>query len=199
MKNVPTFHISVFLMIALSFSTPFVSYAQRVREEGEKTTASEQETNTEFEKLAATAKADAKRDVKVDFGNRDQLLWFSVGFGCSILGVAAAYLGEGHPPPLRLLGKPPDYVLTYGDTYRNELRKNRAVFAGTGCALSLGLLIALISNASSDNVSEVASNNSLEVASNNTSDVSLGDSVSGCLFLFDLLSWGCSCLMDADF
>ena len=47
-----------------------------------------------------------------------------------IFGVAAAYLEETQPPPVRLLGKSPDYVKIYGHTYQNELRKNQMVFSG---------------------------------------------------------------------
>ena len=186
-----TFHASVFLMAVLVFSMPFVTLAQQNSEIADTKSAAVRDTKSENQLLIATATVDAKRDVKVDFGNYDRFFWFSVGFGCSVLGVVSAYYGEGQPPPFRLLGKPPDYVLIYGDTYQNELRKNRMVFAGSGCALSLGLLAALTLNTSSDNSSEVASDNS--------SDGSLEDSVLGCLSLLDLLSWGCSCLMDTDF
>ena len=154
------------------------------------TKPSNENTKSENQPLIATAKADAERDVKVDFGNAEQFLWFSVGFGCSVFGVAAA-LGEAQPPPVRLLGKSPDYVGIYAHTYQEKLRKNRMVFAGTGCALSLGLFIALTSNTSSDNASEVAWDNS--------SDVSLDDTISGCLSLADLLDAGCSCLLDDAF
>ena len=121
MKNVSTFYIAVFLMIALTFGTPFVSYAQQVPEGAEKTTTSEQEANTKFEKLIATAKVVAERDAKVDFGNNQKILWFSTGFGCSVLGVAAAYLWEAQPPPTRLLGKSPEYVEVYGYTLSERI------------------------------------------------------------------------------
>ena len=65
------------------------------------------------------------------------------------------------------------------------------VVAGTGCALSLGLIAALISNTPADN--------SLDVSSDNSSDVSLDDTISGCLSLADLLDAGCSCLLDDAF
>ena len=186
-----TFHLSVFLMAVLVFSMPFGTLAQQNTEVADTKSTIERETKAEKQPLIATAKADAERDVKVDFGDYERLLWFSAGFGCSVFGVAAAYLEEAQPPPVRLLGKSPDYVKTYANTYRDKLHKNRMVFAGTGCALSLGLFIALTSNTSSDNASEVASYNA--------SDASLDDTISGCLSLADLLDAGCSCLLDDAF
>ena len=190
MKINSTFHVSVFLMAVLVFSMPFVTLAQQNAEVADTKSTIERDTKSENQPLIATAKADAERDVKVDFGDYEKFLWFSVGFGCSVFGVAAA-LGEVQPPPVRLLGKSPDYVGIYAHTYQEKLRKNRIVFAGTGCALSLGLFIALTSNTSSDNASEVAWDNS--------SDVSLGDTTSDCLSLVDLLDAGASCLLDDAF
>ena len=190
MKNISTFYITVFLII-LTFSTPFISYAQQVSDDGEKTIISEQETNTEFEKLIATATADAKRDVKVDFGNREQLSWLSVGFTCSVLGVASAYFQKAQPPPVRLLGKPPAYVLIYGNTYEYELRKNRMVFAGSGCAVSLVLLAVFLLNDASDINTSSNTRTSWDSALND----SLEDACLGCLSLLDLVNFASSCLL----
>ena len=185
----PTFHVLVFLTAVLVFSMPFGTLAQQNSEIADTKSAAVGDTKSENQLLIATAKADAERDVKVDFGNYEQLLWFSAGFGCSIFGVAAAYLEETQPPPVRLLGKSPDYVKIYGHTYQNELRKNQMVFSGTGCVLSLGLLAVLLSNSSSD----------MNSSSDNSSDGSLEDTISGCLSLADLLDAGCSCLLDDAF
>ena len=189
MKTRSTFHTSVFLITVLVFSMSFVTLAQQNAEVTDAKSIAEKNTKSESESLTATAKADVKRDVKVDFGNSEQLSWFSAGFACSVFGVVAAYREKTQPPSARLLGKSPEYVKTYAHTYQNELRQKRTVLAGTGCALSLGLLIVLVSNTSSDN----------------GSDVALGDvenSVSGCLSLSDvfdaLLSVGCACLTDTD-
>ena len=195
MKVRSTFYASVFLMAVLVFSMPFVTLAQQNSEIADTKSAAVGDTKSENQLLIATAKADAERDVKVDFGNYEQLLWFSAGFGCSIFGVAAAYLEETQPPPVRLLGKSPDYVKIYGHTYQNELRKNQIVFSGTGCVLSLGLLAVLLSNSSSD----MNSSSDINSSSDNSSDGSLEDTISGCLSLADLLDAGCSCLLDDAF
>ena len=161
---------------------PFVTLAQQNAEAADTKSTIKRDTKSENQSLIATAKTDAERDVKIDFGNYERLLWFSAGFGCSVFGVAAAYLEEAQPPPVRLLGKSPDYVGIYAHTYQEKLRKNRMVFAGTGCVLSLGLIASQISNTPADNSSDVSSDNS--------SDVSLDDTISGCLSLADLLDAG---------
>ena len=175
-----TFHVSVFLMAVLVFSMPFVTIAQQTAEAADTKSAPGAYTKSEKDLLTATAKADAERDVKVDFGNYEQLVWFSAGFGGSIFGVAVAYLEEAQPPPVRLLGKSPDYVKTYANTYHDKLHRNRMVFAGTGCACSLGLFIALASNAS--NFSEVSWDDSFVVLLFKGCSCLLGDVFESCLF-----------------
>ena len=170
----------VLLIGGLIFSQPVIILAQQNTEVTDFKSTTEGNIKSENEALIATAKGAAERDAKVDFGNYEQLLWFSVGFGCSVFGVAAAHFGEAQPPPTRLLGKSPDYVKIYVDTYRDKLHRNRMIFAGTGCVLSLGLAAALISGGSSDN--------SLDVQP-------LEDACSGCLSLLDLADFISSCLL----
>ncbi len=192
MKSNSTFLVSVSLMIALTFSISFVTLAQQNAEVADAKSIAEQNTKSEKESLVATAKADAERDVKVDFGNSEKLLWFSAGFGCSAFGVVAAHLEKAQTPPVRLLGKSSEYVETYVHTYQDKLYKNRMIFAGTGCVLSLGLVAALISNTSTDNALDVSSGNSSDI------DGALEDTILGCLSLADFLDASCSCLMDDD-
>ena len=177
-------------MAVLVFSMPFVTLAQQNTEVADAKSIAAQKAESENQSLIATAKVVAERDVIVDFGSYQRFSWFSVGFGCSFLGVAAAYLQEAQPPSFRLLGKSPEYVEIYGNTYQNELRKNRMVFAGSGCAVSLVLLAVLLSNDASDN--------SLDVPSdiNTSSDDSLEDACLGCLSLVDLVDSMSSCLLN---
>ena len=186
MKNISTGYSAVFLMIVLTCSAPFLSYAQHVPKGAKETTTSEQGMNPESE-LVATAVADAKRDVNVDFSNYDGFLWFSVGFGCSVLGIAAAYFAEGRPPPVRLLGKSPDYVIIYGDTYRSELRKKRMLLVGSGCITSYVLLALLSSSAEAELDEACVGFNETCVGFNETC-VGFNETCSGCFFLFSDIS-----------
>ena len=188
MKSNSTFFVLISLMIVLIFSISFFTLAQQNAEVADAKSIAEQNTKSAKESLIATAKADAERDVKVDFGNNEKLLWFSAGFGCCVFGVMAAHLGKAQTPPVRLLGKSPEYVEIYMHTYEDKLHENRMIFAGTGCVLSLGLLAALILT---DNSSDVSLD---DPVADNSSDASLDDAVSDCLNLIDLLDAGCSCL-----
>ena len=186
MKKVSTFYIAVYLMIGLTVDTPFVSYAQQVDKKTEATTTSKQETNADT-KMIATVKGVAERDVKADFRNHERLSWFTLGLGCNACGFAAAYFADAQPPVDRLLGKSPDYVNFYVDTYESELQKNRMIYAGAGCVLSLGIILALISNDSSDS-------SSINTASHNSEDASLEEVVHGCVSILDLLDFSLNCL-----
>ena len=192
MKVRSTFYVLVFLMAVLGFSMPFVAIAQQNAEVSDAKPIAARKTKSENQLLITTAKVVAERDVKVEFGNNQKILWFSTGFGCSVLGVAAAYLWEAQPPPTRLLGKSPEYVEIYGYTYQSELQKKRVMFAGSGCIVSLVLLASLISNDSSD----INTSLNTSTPSDNTSDVQLEEACSGCLSLLDLLDFLSSCLLN---
>ena len=186
-----TFQASVFLMAVLVFSIPFVTLAQQNAEVSDAKSIAARKTKSENQLLIATAKVVAERDAKVDFGNNQKILWFSTGFGCSVLGVAAAYLWEAQPLPTRLLGKSPEYVEIYGYTYQSELQKKRVMFAGSGCVVSLVLLASVISNDSSD----INTVSHTRIPSDNTPDVPVEDACSGCLSLLDLLDFLSSCFL----
>ena len=102
MKINTTFHILVFLMAVLTFSTPFVTMAQQ---------------NFVQAEVATAAEADANKDVS-------KLLCFSAGCVLSALfflpspygyllppaGIIGSYSYRPGPPPSRLIGKSPEYI-----------------------------------------------------------------------------------------
>ena len=144
MKINSTFHISVFLMAVLIFSVPFITFAQQ---------------NTGNVLAITEAKRDAEADV-------NKWVWRGAGvaaLGCITLGFiggilatdsyGGGFLGSGvgclvppisiysyksGPPPERLIGKSPEYVKVYTETYKSKVRQLRFKQAGSGCTLVIG-------------------------------------------------------------
>ncbi len=100
------------------------------------------------------AKQDAKNDV-------NKFAWFTAGFiGCasswtllalidipdqslrclttvpSFLPIVYAISDSPVPPTERLLGKSPEYVNVYIDSYRKEVNRQRVLFSVAGCGVS---------------------------------------------------------------
>jgi len=98
-----------------------------------------QEEVDEKVKICQRAKLDAQMDV-------NKMLWFGAGFIFNILGLGAAYIIEPSPPPIRLLGKSPEYVAVYTDCYKNEAKRVQANKALVGCILGtiLGAAVPII-------------------------------------------------------
>ena len=79
---------------------------------------------------------------QIDGYNRVRLLTTSVGFlvsHISVMGLASSV--SSSPPPERFIGKAPEYVQAYTDTYKSKMRSLRRVelvmgsVAGGGCIL----------------------------------------------------------------
>ena len=113
--------------------------------------------------LAKIAEVDAKRDAINDV---NKFGWFLAGFSVAsspllfrewaneepstlktslwvtvnLLYLHFAHLRASSPPPERLLGKPPEYVSSYIDTYRKKYMKWRARSAGCGYIVGCGLV-----------------------------------------------------------
>ena len=112
------------LVVTLIFGLPFMSTAQ-----------------TELEvlkKIATAAKNDAEDDA-----DADGCLWFCGGFslalggGCLLgaLSLIPSYSYRPSPPLTRLVGKPPEYIGVYIDTYKEQRRSVAASAAIVGCTL----------------------------------------------------------------
>ena len=67
-----------------------------------------------------------------DSGDLDISLWTSL----SLIGLSgpacAALLHTPVVPPERFLGKSPDYINTYGQIYRRDVKRQRTTYAATG-------------------------------------------------------------------
>ena len=65
------------------------------------------------------------------------------GVGCLLPFIPISAYKSG-PPPERLIGKSPEYVKLYTDTYKSKVRQLRIVSAGAGGALGCLLVFASI-------------------------------------------------------
>lgn len=73
---------------------------------------------------------DSKRD---GTAATSPLLWFGAGFGCSCLGVGAAYLMQPPSAPVeKLIGKSAPYALGYSEGYKQQAKKRRTQYAWGG-------------------------------------------------------------------
>ena len=108
------FQILAFLMAVLTFSMPFVTFAQQ-------------------NSLQAEAIVAAERDAQNDV---DKGLWFLGGCFGGVIGVIIAYGVEPSPPATRLLGKSPEYVAFYTQAYAEKAKKLQTNSALGGCCVS---------------------------------------------------------------
>ena len=130
------FKILALLMAVLTFSMPFVTFAQQ---------------NSSQMEVVIAAERDAQGDVNTG-------LWFLGGCLGGVVGVIVAYAVEPTPPATRLLGKSPEYVAFYSDAYREKTKKLRTNSALGGCAV-YGFITTVFVLAA---VAAQASDNSLE-------------------------------------
>lgn len=139
MRISPTFHLIVFLMVVITFSMPFVTFAQ--------SNVAQAQAQAEID-----ATADANKDV-------NKPLWFGTGcllsglvflplpswYSCLLppAGLTGTYFYQPAPPLSRLVGKTPDYVSVYTSTYKSKRGNIQASWASAGC-LSGGAVVGLI-------------------------------------------------------
>ena len=111
MRTGSTFHVTVFFIIVLVFSMPFVAFAQQ---------------NSEL----AAAKAAAEQDAKA---NVNQRAWGVVGFLCMSPAVIVALTMQPPPPASRFVGKSPEYIRIYTRTYKAKVGNLQTGPALLGC------------------------------------------------------------------
>ena len=110
----PPIKFGVMLMAVLIFSAPFVAIAT-------------QHPVTLEARAAAEADAEAKTS---------KFAWFALGCVGGLIGVAAGYLYEPSPPASALLGKSPEYVVSYTDAYAKKAKGIQGRNAMFGCVLT---------------------------------------------------------------
>lgn len=69
--------------------------------------------------------------------------WTIGGVLLGIFAIGAAYMITPEIPAKYLLGKPPDYVLIYTDTYKDLIRTKRVNSATHGCLIGAGIVTIL--------------------------------------------------------
>ena len=138
MKITSTFHVSVLLVAVLTFSMPFVTFAQQAAVQAEQTKAI----------------ADAERDAAARV---NKTLWFSVGCLTTVIGTVLAYSLPPTPPAEQLIGKSPEYVNFYTQAYQAKAKslQGRSALIGFGTtagvtALTYGCMFGIAASAASD-------------------------------------------------
>lgn len=91
----------------------------------------------------ASAMADGERDAAADTNN---VAWLAVGCLVGVLGVLIGYVMEPSPPPTRLLGKSPEYVASYTQSYKYAGKQIQGKKALVGCLVgtAVGTVIYVI-------------------------------------------------------
>ena len=127
MKPYSGFYKSISLTcILMTLSMPFAAICQ--------------ETNN-----ADQAFIDAKSDVKTPTAYTLGAFFIAIGSGClgGSVFVLASQLHLPEPPAHRLIGKPPEYVRAYIETYEGEIKRQRLIGTSAGC-ISGSLIAAMI-------------------------------------------------------
>jgi hypothetical protein len=90
--------------------------------------------------IETQARLDAHADIKSE-------TWFLIGCLTSLTGWLIAYVVEPSPPVTRILGRSPEYVAVYSDTYKREGKKIQTSKAFSGCVvqtLAIGVFEAIM-------------------------------------------------------
>ncbi len=92
---------------------------------------------------AARAAMEATEDAKAD---ENAALWFFAGCLLGVIGVVIAYVADPTPPAARLMGKSPEYLAIYMQTYRSEGRSAqvRSALWGIGTVIILGVVLIIV-------------------------------------------------------
>ncbi len=162
-------YILVFWGTVLTFSAFFATLAQQNPVQSEAETAAVQALNAVRLEAQAAAESDASSDINklacftagagaAIIGGGCGLVYLvetyydpdfsqlaaSVGGLASGVGIFATLIGTysypPNPPPEKLIGKSPEYVMFYADAYRDKTRSLRIKSAVTGVAIGGGCL-----------------------------------------------------------
>ena len=110
------FKLLSIIMALLIFNIPYLTLAQ-------------QATN------GAQAVVDAKSDIKEPLGWLAGGFLMASGLGClgGSLVILASQAMTPSPPAHRFLGKSPEYISIYTNTYQSEMRSKRLIYSSAGC------------------------------------------------------------------
>jgi hypothetical protein len=91
----------------------------------------------------ARAVMEATQDAQAD---ENGVLWFFAGCLLGVIGVVIAAVADPSPPPARLIGKSPEYLAIYTQTYRSEGRSAqlRSSLWGVGTVVLVVVVIWII-------------------------------------------------------
>lgn len=107
------FRVLVFSVMLMTFSMSFPTFAQVTG-------------------LQRQAAQEAERHAKAD---AHTCLWFMTGVIGGFFGYLTAYIYHPPVPTVPLLGKSPEYVAAYTDTYRKISQKRQSRLALYGCVI----------------------------------------------------------------
>ena len=127
MKRNSTFYILVVLTVLLHFNMALATFAQELPELPDEQSILESDILDDFnlqqelpdeQPIRIQAILNAKQYA---LQSVDQQLWRVTG--CSVLGYFMAHTYHSPVPVVPLLGKSPEYVAHFTDTYRNETQR----------------------------------------------------------------------------
>lgn len=130
MKIHSMFHVLTLVIVSLIFSMPLLTLAQ---ENPIEPAQSEQ----------VQAIQDAERDAEAHISKG---MWFGIGCIFPGVGLLAPYFYQPAPPTSVLLGKSPEYIAYYTDTYKRKTQNLQFTSALGGCVTSgclYGFLVVL--------------------------------------------------------
>ena len=96
----------------------------------------------ELPTVMGQAISDAKADAAAHL---NKTLWFSAGFFFPIGGTLISQWYQPFLPTARVLGKPPEYVAFYYDTYKVETKKLQFRWALVGCLVGTATVTGVVS------------------------------------------------------
>ena len=142
-KKISTaFHVLIFLIVMLTFSTPFVAIAQQNFVQAEAATAAEVDANKDVSKLLCFS---AGCVLSAIF-----FLPSPYGYLLPPVGIIGSYSYRPVPSPARLIGKSPEYISAYTTTYKSKRGNIQVRWTSAGClsgcvviAIGLGAVAAI--------------------------------------------------------
>lgn len=89
---------------------------------------------------AARATAEAMADAHADTNGT---LWYFAGCLLGVIGILIAYVSEPSPPPARMMGKSPEYLAVYTNTYKAEARSIQGRSAVYGALTTVAVVVVI--------------------------------------------------------